>query len=67
MLSGKEYFQSDCKLFPVKVLSQSFHKEPMGGGTGDTNTPKNPEWEYPTPDSVDGTILKSVCILHTQS
>ena len=60
-MSSKVYSQGDCKLFRIKVLSFSFHKEPMGGGTGDSNSPKNPEWVYPPPDSVAETILKKVC------
>ena len=60
-LSGKVYKQGDCKLFRSKGLSFSHHKEPMGGGTGDISNPKNPEWNYPSPNSSDETILKSVC------
>ena len=60
-LSGKVYQQGDCKLFRFKVLSYSHHKEPMGRGTGDSNSPKNPEWIYPPPNSSIETILKSVC------
>jgi hypothetical protein len=60
-LSGKRYYQGDCKLFRTKFLSSSYQKEPMGGGTGDSYSPENPEWEYPVPNSPIGTILKSVC------
>ena len=60
-LSFKIYKQGDCKLFRVKFLSYSFHKEPMGGGTGDSISTKNPEWKYPPPDSVMESILKSIC------
>ena len=60
-LSAKRYKQGDCKLFRYKSLSGSFRKEPMGGGTGDSYSPKNPEWEYPAPDAVDEGLLKSVC------
>ena len=60
-LSGKGYYQGDCKLFRFKGLSYSFHKEPMGKGTGDSSNPKNPELEYPPPNSVSETVLKSVC------
>ena len=59
-LSSKIYNQGDCKLFRYKVLSYSFHKEPMGGGTGEPYTPPD-KWDYPPPDSVGETILKSVC------
>ena len=62
-LSVKRYIQSDCKLFRYKFLSVSFHKEPMGGGTGYTPpVPKeHKDWKYPPPNSSVETILKSVC------
>ena len=60
-LSGKAYIQGDCKLFRVKYLSASFHKEPMGGGTGEIENPENPKWNYLSPDSVEESILKTVC------
>ena len=59
-LSGKIYKQGDCKLFRYKVLSWSFHKEPMGGGIGAV-TPPDKEWKYPHPNSSNEIILKSVC------
>ena len=43
VLSAKTYKQGDCKLFRVKILSFSHHKEPMGGGTGKTSNSKNPD------------------------
>jgi hypothetical protein len=60
VLSYKNYRQGDCKLFRHKILSWSFHKEPMGGGTGQSITP-NSVWTYPSPNSVGKTVLKSVC------
>jgi hypothetical protein len=62
-LSSKVYTQGDCKLFRYKYLSYSFHKEPMGGGTGDVQEPvkKHQGWKYPPPNSVYENILKSVC------
>ena len=60
-LSTKSYRQGDCKLFRFKYLSFSFHEEPMGRRTGESYVPKNPEWEYPSPDSVIETTLKTVC------
>ncbi len=59
--SAKIYKQGDCKLFRYKNLSFSFHKEPMGGGTGDANNTPDKEWTYPSPNSVDEIILKAVC------
>ena len=62
-LSAKIYNQGDCKLFRYKFLSFSFHKEPMGGGSGDVQEPekKYQGWQYPPPDSVEETLLKSAC------
>ena len=60
-LSSKTYHQGDCKLFRIKYLSFSYHKEPMGRGIGEISSPKNQEWQYPPPHSVIETILKSIC------
>ena len=59
-LSLKIYRQGDCKFFRFKYLSGSSHKKPMGEGTGETFTPRD-KWVYPSPDSMDETILKRVC------
>ncbi|MDB4021228.1 hypothetical protein N9467_02715 [Litorivicinus sp.] len=61
LLSGKVYKQVDCKLLRYKTLSFSFHKEPMGGGTGDRLNLENREWQYPSPNSAGEDVLKSVC------
>ena len=61
LLSSKMYNQGDCKLFRLKTLSFVHHKQPMGRDTGDSNSPKNPEWVYPPPNSSHETILKAVC------
>ena len=60
-LSSKVCIQGDCKLFRLKYLSLSYHKKPMGGGFGDTQTYKNPAWAYPPPNSSIEYILKLVC------
>jgi hypothetical protein len=61
-LSYQSYKQGECKLFRFKVLSDSLHTEPMGGGTPSTssNTPDK-DWRYPPPNSSNETILKTVC------
>jgi len=59
--SAKIYIQGDCALFRHKLLSGSFHKEPMGLGIGDTVSPKNSEWIHPSHNSANDTILKDVC------
>jgi len=58
--SEKTYTQGDCKLFRFKYLSGSFHKEPMGVGTGKSVTPPD-KWSYPSPNSSGETVLKKVC------
>jgi hypothetical protein len=62
-LSRKVYQQGDCKLFRVNQLSRSFHRQPMDGGKDNVKGPirKGENWIYPTPNSVDETILQSVC------
>jgi hypothetical protein len=63
VLSNQMYKQGDCKVFRYKVLSFSFHKEPMGGGTGHVVEPgaKRKGWNYPPRNSSNETILKRVC------
>jgi hypothetical protein len=61
ILSAKVYNQGDCRLFRMKRLSFSFYKEPMGGGTAQSASPKNQEWIYPSPRSVGEGILNQVC------
>ena len=60
-LSYVIYKQDDCKLFRYMILSNSFHKEPMGGGTGKSANIENPKWTYPPPNFVTETALLSVC------
>ena len=60
-LSAIVYNQGDCELFRFKYLSFVYHKQPMGRDTGESNNPKNPEWEYPSPNSVGEIVLKAVC------
>ena len=61
ILSAKTYHQGDCKLFRHKTLSFSFHKRPMGEGTGDVQEPIKKGWNYSPPNSSSEDILKSVC------
>ena len=60
-LSFKMYNQGDCKLFRYKILSFSYHKEPMGGGTAEVDNVPDKEWTYPSPNSPSKVILKKVC------
>ncbi len=62
-LSTKTYNQGDCKLFRLKRLRYSFHKEPMGRGNSDLQESEgeNRKWKYPSPKTVDGIVLKKAC------
>ena len=62
-LSTKIHWQGDCKLLRNKVLSFSSHKEPMGGGTGQTfPVPEShKDWQHPPPKSSHEIVLKTVC------
>jgi len=62
-LSTKVYNQGDCEVFRVKYLSFIHYEQPMGEGSGDSNSPPDPEWIYPSPNSMVETILKIVCEL----
>jgi len=62
ILSAKTYNQGDCKVFRYKFLSDSYYTLPMGQGTPSTTSNEpDKEWHYPSPNSVNETILKSVC------
>ena len=63
IFSSKIYQQGDCKIFRVKYLSGSFHKEPMGGGTAETiPVPESLKgWRNPRPNSRMELTLKAVC------
>jgi len=60
-LSYKYYTQGECKLFRYKTLTVSYHKQSMGKGSGSQKTYENPQWEYPSPNSVVEFVLTKVC------
>ena len=62
-LSGESYTQGDCELFRVKWLSYVHHKQPMGRDVGEANSPNDPEWVYPGPNTGLEAILKYVCLV----
>ena len=61
-LSDKFYVEGDCKRFRRRWLSSISYKQPMGEGTaGNSASNSNPEWTYPSPDSVSELLLNRVC------
>jgi hypothetical protein len=59
--SGKIYRQYDCKLFRSKMVSSSYHQEPMGYGPGVPGPEGVPDWEYPPPNSIHEKFIQRVC------
>lgn len=59
--SYSKYYQGDCKIFRVKLLSWASHLDPMGRGFGSPNSPDNPIWNYPRPESVEENLLEEAC------
>ena len=59
--STETYRQGDCKSFRLRILRFVQYKQQMGRGYGDVFNPRNIKWNYPLSDSVNGTILNSVC------
>ena len=55
------YIQGDCKFSRFMYLSEFYYKQPMGIGNAITNTKKNPKWRYPSPGSIDETLLEEIC------
>jgi hypothetical protein len=60
-LSAGANFQGECKQYSFKVLSFSFHKEPMLGGAGKFQEPAKKGWRESPPASVMEQTLKAVC------
>ena len=61
-MSFSIYHQGDCKLFRVKFLSRSLHKEPMGRDKSPLSSNKpDKDWTYPNPNSSNESILTQVC------
>ena len=61
VLSGKFYFQTDCKLLRYKTLSFSAHKAPMGEGIGITDNTPDQDWRFLPRNSSMETSLKAIC------
>jgi len=61
--SVKLYAQGDCENFRFRWLKLSVHKVQMGLSAGNKQEPlpENKGWGYPSPDIVNGLILKAVC------
>ena len=60
-MSTKVYLQSNCNTTQSKYLTYIFYNQSMGEGEGDSYTPTETEWFYPSPESIIYEIIESVC------
>ena len=62
-MSNQMYFQGDCGVMRVKVLSFIFYSQPMGNGAGESSVPvpETAGWNYVPPGSIIETTLNMVC------
>ena len=60
--SGLTFYQAECKRFRWKLLSSVLYSSEMGQGKAIsmTNEPEK-NWNYPSPNAIDETILQRVC------
>lgn len=59
--SIQSYYECDCKLFRIKLLTSTSHALPMAEDYGSTYTFENPKWTYPTPETMNEIIFKELC------
>lgn len=59
--STQVYRQTDCKMSRFKILKYSFHEQQMGNENGTSIDTKKPNWEFPSPSSVEELLLKVIC------
>ena len=62
-LSVQVYNQADCKRGRHKTLSYIFYERNMGRGASDKQESVNKNWKYPSPGSINLTILNTICSL----
>jgi len=57
------YFQGDCGVMRVKVLSFIFYSQPMGNGAGESSVPvpETAGWNYVPTGSIIENTLNMVC------
>jgi hypothetical protein len=61
LLSASIYTQIDCKEFKMRNLQYVFYKQPMGEGSGKSQTSSDKDWHYPPPRTTNELVVKKVC------
>ena len=59
--SVKVYIKGDCKVKKIKTLTFVFYTGKKGTGESEQQESVNKNWKYPTPESVNYSILKKLC------
>ena len=68
-MSNKMFWEGDCNLSRMKVLSLIHNEEPMGGGESVSldGLEVTDAWQYLPPDSIGYMNLEEVCLLADQT
>ena len=59
--SAKVYIKGDCKVKKIKTLTYVFYTGKKGTGESEQQESVNKHWKYPTPESIDYSLLKKLC------
>ena len=59
--SAKVYIKGDCKVKKIKTLTYVFYTGKKGTGESEQQESVNKNWKYPTPESIDYSLLKKLC------
>ncbi len=60
--SAQVYYQTNCTVFRFKELSKVYYEQAMGEGAPDSRQiHKDPQWDYPPPNSLTETLLTKIC------
>ena len=59
--SVKVYIKGDCKVKKIKTLTFVFYTGKKGTGESEQQESVNKNWKYPTPESINYSILKKLC------
>ena len=57
----KSLYQGDCKVKKIKTLTYVFYTGKKGTGESEQQESENKNWKYPTPESIDFSLLKKLC------
>ena len=61
--SVKSYWETDCRGFRKRALQYISYKQPMGEGPGESRQKDDSQWQYPSPDSINASVLTKACEL----